>query len=194
MIRLAKLTDYAFVMLSSFAAQEDRLHTARDIAGETGLPLPTVSKLLKVLAKHDILAAHRGVKGGYRLARPRGEITFLEIIAALEGPFAMTECISEGAEDCDCEVLARGCPTRSHWERINEAVRQALGGITLAGLNGTGKKLEQEACVRPGTGVEGAGCACGGHSHGLAEGLLVHGAGEACACSMKTEGNEVKKA
>lgn len=128
MIRITKQTDYGIVLLTHLAANPDRQYAAPELAGEARLPLPMASKILKLLARDGLLASHRGVKGGYSLARPAEEISMAEIIAALEGPIAITECVSVES-DCTHEAL---CPVRSNWRRINEAVRAALEGITLA--------------------------------------------------------------
>src|SRR2546426_12150391 len=96
MIRLGKLTDYGLVLLTHIAQNHDRLlHTARDLAVESRLPLPTVSKLLKELLQGGLLVSHRGIKGGYSLARMPREISMAEIIAVIEGPIALTECSTE---------------------------------------------------------------------------------------------------
>ena len=72
MIRISRLTDYGIVLMSHLAAHGDRVHNANEVAAEAHLPLPTVSKLLRLLAKEGLLESHRGVKGGYGLAgRPR---------------------------------------------------------------------------------------------------------------------------
>jgi FeS assembly SUF system regulator len=128
MIRITKQTDYGIVLLTHLAAFPERQFNAPELAAEAHLPLPMVSKILKLLAREGLLTSHRGVKGGYGLARQAEEISMAEIIAALEGPIAITECISvEG--DCSHEPL---CPVRSNWQRINEAVRNALLGISLS--------------------------------------------------------------
>jgi FeS assembly SUF system regulator len=128
MIRITKQTDYGIVLLTHMAVHAERQWNAPDLAGETRLPLPMVSKILKLLAREGLLASHRGVKGGYSLAKLAEEISMAEIVAALEGPIAITECIAvEG--DCSHEA---GCSVRGNWQRINEAVRGALEGITLA--------------------------------------------------------------
>ena len=128
MIRITKQTDYGIVLLTHLAAEPERQYNAPDLAAEAHLPLPMVSKILKLLARESLLVSHRGVNGGYSLARRPEAISMAEIIAALEGPIALTECISvEG--DCFHEPL---CPVRSNWRRINQAVRTALEGITLA--------------------------------------------------------------
>ena len=93
MIRLGKLTDYGLVLMSYVAkGDEQALRTARDLAAQSKLPLPTVSKLLKVLLQSGFLVSHRGIKGGYTLARDAREISVAEIISALEGPIGLTEC------------------------------------------------------------------------------------------------------
>lgn len=128
MIRITKQTDYGIVLLTHLAAHPDRPYNAPELSAEARLPLPMVSKILKLLAKEGLLVSHRGVKGGYSLSRAAAEITMAEIIAALEGPIAITECVSVES-DCTHEAL---CPVRSNWRRINDAVRTALVGISLA--------------------------------------------------------------
>jgi len=128
MFRINKQTDYGIVLLTHLAAASEERYNAPDLAAETGLPLPMVSKILKLLVKDGILTSHRGVKGGYALARNPSRISVEEIIAALEGPVAITECIEAAPTECEHEPL---CPTRTNWQKINHAVRQALQGITL---------------------------------------------------------------
>jgi FeS assembly SUF system regulator len=128
MIRITKQTDYGIVLLTHLAGQTERLFNAPELAAETHLPLPMVSKILKVLTREGLLASHRGVKGGYSLARLPEEISMAEVVAALEGPIALTECI-EVSGDCSHSSL---CRVRGNWQRINEAVRGALEGISLA--------------------------------------------------------------
>jgi FeS assembly SUF system regulator len=129
MIRMTRLTDYGIVLLTLFARDPKRpMRSARDLAAEAHLPQPTVSKLLKVLARHGLLEAHRGVRGGFNLARPASEITVSDVVAALEGPIGVTEC-STHSGGCSIE---RFCIVRSNWRKINEVVQDALRGITLA--------------------------------------------------------------
>jgi FeS assembly SUF system regulator len=128
MIRITKQTDYGIVLLTHLASQPERQLNAPELASETQLPLPMVSKILKLLVREGLLLSHRGVKGGYSLGRPPAEITMAEIIAALEGPIAITECV-DVSSDCSHEQL---CPVRSNWHRINAAVRGALEEISLA--------------------------------------------------------------
>jgi FeS assembly SUF system regulator len=128
MIRITKQTDYGIVLLTHLASHPERHFNAPDLAAEARLPLPMVSKILKLLVREGILRSQRGVKGGYCLAREAAAIHMAEIIAALEGPIAITECIDESGQ-CSHET---GCGVRSNWQRINDALLAALTGITLA--------------------------------------------------------------
>ena len=133
MIRMSKETDYGIVVLAYFAsAQEGLKQNAREVAMESQLPLPMARKVLKILAREGLLVSHRGAKGGYSLARGGGEISIAEIVQAMEGPLAMTECI-EAPGKCRHEPV---CELRTSWPRINEIVFQALNSMTLSDLTG----------------------------------------------------------
>ena len=104
--------------------------TARELAALAKLPQPTVGKLLKQLSHNGLLTSLRGTKGGYSLARPAGEITVAQIIEALEGPMALTECQAPGV--CEQE---RFCSVKPNWLVINRTVRDALSNVTLADMS-----------------------------------------------------------
>jgi len=130
MIRITRQVDYGIVLLVRFAAGGGgEILTARDLARDTRLPLPMVSKILKTLAREALLTSQRGVKGGYRLARGPDRITVAEVIRVLDGPIAITQCTDRGEGDC---ALERGCPVSWRWQKINGAIQDALVGITLA--------------------------------------------------------------
>jgi len=131
MIRLSRITDYGIVLMAQLAAcPEGAPHNAREVAAETRLPVPVVSKVLKALARAGLLVSHRGAKGGYALARPPQKITVPEMIAALEGPIALTACVQHPGS-CAQEA---GCHVREPWQRISRVVQTALARITLADL------------------------------------------------------------
>jgi len=134
MFRMTRQTDYGIVLLTHMARQVDEtVYTARDLAAECQLPLPMVSKILKVLARKELLVSHRGIKGGYSLGRAPADISVAEIIGALDGPIAITECSVSGDGNCKQETV---CPIRDNWQLINQAVLQALRGITLLAMAG----------------------------------------------------------
>ncbi|MBC7541756.1 MAG: SUF system Fe-S cluster assembly regulator [Candidatus Sericytochromatia bacterium] len=130
MIRMSRLADYGSLLMTYMARQPfQAVHTAADLAAATHLPVPTVSKILKLLSKAHIVASHRGAKGGYSLAREAQAISLVSIIVALEGgPFALTECSTVTDHQCELETE---CLVRHQWQTINQAVYQALGNITL---------------------------------------------------------------
>lgn len=132
MIRLSRLTDYGIIVMRYMALAPDRVHNAAEVAADVALPLPTVSKLMRRLATHELLASQRGAKGGYSLARLPGSISVAEIITALEGPVSLTVCTT-GRTPSSCKHEPR-CPVQGHWQRINRAVRAALEEVSLADM------------------------------------------------------------
>jgi FeS assembly SUF system regulator len=130
MLRLSKLTDYATVILSLMARERMQVRAAMEISTVTGIALPTVSKILKLLVNAGVLISTRGAKGGYVLARMPEEISVAAVISALEGPIALTEC-SISHQGCE---QASGCDILGSWGLINQTIHNALESVTLADL------------------------------------------------------------
>lgn len=131
MIKLSKLTDYAVVLLTQIARRQGTLSTTSILASETGLPQPTVSKVLKILTRSGLLLAHRGASGGYSLKDDPTSITVAAIVTAMDGPIHVTDCAQAGSHACD--VQSR-CPINGQWNRVNHAIRGALENVTLADM------------------------------------------------------------
>ena len=129
MLRLSKLTDYAVVVLVRLSYGEE-VQTSPGIASSTGIPEPTVAKVLKALAAGGLVASQRGPRGGYRLLRPLSAIPIADVIAAIDGPIALTACV-DGHLGCESLDL---CPMRGRWDPVNEAIQHALSAITLADM------------------------------------------------------------
>ncbi len=130
MLRLSKLTDYAVVVLVRLAGTEG-VQTSPGIAGSTGIPEPTVAKVLKTLASGGLVASQRGARGGYRLLRPLTAIPIADVISAIDGPIALAACVDGSTTECEAQGL---CPMRGRWDPVNEAIQQALSSITLADM------------------------------------------------------------
>lgn len=128
MLKLSKLSDYATVLATAMAADPSRTHAATELAALAHVSAPTAAKLLKLLAKGGLVESVRGAHGGYRLSRAPEAITVADVIAAVEGPIAVTEC-SENHSGCSIEA---SCSTRANWRLINRAIRGALEAVTLA--------------------------------------------------------------
>jgi FeS assembly SUF system regulator len=131
MIRITRQTDYGILLLSQMARRPStEVHTAKNAAHASHIPLPMASKILKALAKGGLLVSQRGVKGGYRLASSAEKISIADVIQALEGPIGITECsFNPGA--CEQEGT---CPVQSNWKRISLAMRDALDQIPLSDM------------------------------------------------------------
>jgi FeS assembly SUF system regulator len=130
MLKMSKLTDYGTIVLAQLSVDEGRMSSAHKVAADTRLAKPTVSKLLKTLSHAGLVISQRGTQGGYALARPPEEISAAQIIDALEGPVAITEC-SSGKGLCDLEPV---CRVGNAWQRINIKIRQALEEVSLTDL------------------------------------------------------------
>ena len=138
MLRLSKLTDYAVVVLvrlSQANPGEDAPHTSPQtspgIATAIGIPEPTVAKVLKALAGSGLVVSQRGARGGYRLARPLAAIPVSDVIAAIDGPIALTACVDGALIACETSSL---CPVAGRWDLVNTAIHAALSAITLADM------------------------------------------------------------
>ena len=129
-MRLSNLADYAVVTMSAAARHcgGGRV-SAAELAAETGLPAPTGQKLVSRLTAAGLLRSIRGAHGGLQLARPAAAITLADIIEAVEGPIALTQCV----EGPDCAV-DHACSVKPHWPIVNQTLRGALASIPLTQL------------------------------------------------------------
>ncbi len=130
MLRLTRQADYGILLLAEMAAgAPGALHAASELAASTGLPVPMVSKTLKVLGRGGLLESVRGPRGGYRLVRPPDAISVADIVKALEGPIAMTTCAETKGGDCGFESK---CRVHDNWLKLNRVVIGALSRLSLA--------------------------------------------------------------
>ena len=126
------MADYAVVTMCAASRHCGSARvSATDLADETGLPAPTVQKVVSLLSRAGLLRATRGSGGGLKLARPAAAITLADIVEAVEGPITLTPCVEHGRHDC---ALEASCSVRPHWGIVNEALRGALAGVPLTRL------------------------------------------------------------
>jgi FeS assembly SUF system regulator len=129
MIRVTKLTDYGVGLMAQMAERgQGTMATAPELSENMKLPLPTVRKILKALAKEKLLVSQRGAAGGYVLARPPRQITLMDMVTALEGPMALTECATGNTCDCEREDV---CNLRENWSLVNSLLQNTLESYTL---------------------------------------------------------------
>jgi len=131
-MRLSSLADYSVVIMAAAARHCGGARvSASQLAEETGLPVPTVQKLVSKLSAAGLLRSSRGVGGGLKLARPAAAITLADIVEAVEGPIALASCVEQGRHDC---TLEDACALRPHWPGVNEVLRGALAQVPLTQL------------------------------------------------------------
>ncbi|MGD9471571.1 MAG: Rrf2 family transcriptional regulator [Novosphingobium sp.] len=142
-MRLSSMADYAVVTMSAAArhcgsaslldadGRKRARISAAQLAEETGLPVPTVQKLVSRLTAAGLLRSVRGAGGGLQLARPAAAINLADIVEAVEGPIALTSCVDDGRHDCGLEAC---CSVRPHWTVVNDTLRGALAGVSLTSL------------------------------------------------------------
>jgi len=150
-MRLSSMGDYAVVTMTAAAQRCGRTRvSAQQLADETGLPAPTVQKLVSKLSAAGLLRAVRGAGGGLTLARPAATISLADIIEAVEGPIAMAACSDRlrheaGRHECSLESA---CSVRPHWPLVDAALRGALAGISLSQLAGHDRPAPPAAISR----------------------------------------------
>lgn len=131
MLAINRLTDYAILIMARMAAHPDQSVQANALADQIILSYATVRKLLKILAHHGLLISSRGPKGGFRLARPPGEISLADVMRAMGGPMELTQCCA--GQHAACGLTAH-CTLQGHWQRINQGIHALLAATTLAHL------------------------------------------------------------
>ena len=148
MLRLSKLTDYAVVVMARLALDgagpAGHVQTAPGLASATGIAEPTVAKVLKMLGTAGLVEGVRGARGGYRLTRALASVPLSEVIVAIDGPIALTACVDGSTGMCEAESI---CPVRGRWDPVNDAIRRALSGITLADLAPPAKRPASSAAI-----------------------------------------------
>jgi FeS assembly SUF system regulator len=127
MLRIGKLTDYAILILGEMAGLPDAILSATSLAELLQLPLPTVSKILKILSEANLVTSIRGAVGGYRLAKPAANITLAHVITAMEGELALTECCEKSGL-CGLDSF---CKMQVNWQKINKLVLNLLMQWTI---------------------------------------------------------------
>lgn len=132
MFRISKLADYSVIILSYMAEKPDQIMSATAVAEVSKVPEPTVSKILKLLSKTNIIESKRGINGGYLLTKNKDDITVEDIVATIDGPVCITQC-ANGAVGEGC-IVGEACSMKGCWQSVNSAIREALSSVSLADM------------------------------------------------------------
>ena len=147
MIRLTNLADYGVLLMAEVATRPSLVSTA-ELVKDTRLPSATVSKLMNALTRGGLLVSQRGAQGGFELAKGPDAITIADVVEAIEGPIALTQCTTGAIDDCSFGPI---CRVKPYWGTINMAVKTALSEVTLKHLmtEEAGKHIPANREVRP---------------------------------------------
>ena len=143
MLKLTKKADYGLISLKHLAMKGGSA-SAKEIADAYGIPLPLLSKVLQKLARGGFLRSEHGTYGGYRLARPAGHITALEVIRSIDGPVFLTSCFT-GDQVCDQSTR---CTVREPLRKVHEGIQNLLSSISIADM--AEEDVEEVAACAPG--------------------------------------------
>ncbi len=134
MLKISRLTDYGLLATVYLAKHPAATASAREIAAYYSLPVPALSKVLKLLHDGRIVESHRGTGGGYSFSGNAESITLAQLIEVLEGPWDLVDCeTTDGAGHAVCTIRTY-CPSRNFMWGINRTIKQALGQVTLGDL------------------------------------------------------------
>jgi len=132
---LTKRTSYGLIAMTHLASLgQAKVTSAREIARLYGVPVSLLSNVLKELAREGYVESIRGARGGYRLARRPEQVNLADLVASLEGPVRLAQCVTNATDDrdeCTCQVMAR-CPIADPVHRVNRRLQDYLRKMTLA--------------------------------------------------------------
>ena len=131
MLRLNRMTEYAIFVLGALAHRHGDVLASAHLAELTGLAQPTVAKVSKTLLAADLVETQRGVRGGYRITKSPADISLVDIVEAMEGPIAVTDCVDGAQVPCS---FNNSCFMSGHWNHVNLAIRNALNDVSLDDL------------------------------------------------------------
>lgn len=130
MTLLSRKADYALLILS-YLYESETGGTARGIAEKFGISRAFIANILKELCQKGFVDSHRGVKGGYSLARPAESISLAELLEAVEDGFRLTMCSDDHDTDCSLNSV---CTVKGPMTGVHRRLMDVLGGVSLAEL------------------------------------------------------------
>jgi Rrf2 family protein len=124
LLQISRKVDYALramIYLAGLPAGERE--PQQEVASKNDIPREFLAKILKTLADGGLVKAHRGPHGGVALARPAGEVSFLDVIEAVEGPVVLNLCLDEAQGCSRTTTCSMQAVWRSGQERMLDVYR-----------------------------------------------------------------------
>ena len=123
-MRLSRKSDYALRAVKHLSnLPKGKLGSINSVSEAESIPREFLAKILKDLTRAGILVSYQGVTGGYRLAHLPKEITFLNVIEAIDGTLHLNLCTEEGG--CRCDHY-KECSMKSFWETQEVFFKKSL--------------------------------------------------------------------
>src|SRR5512144_336073 len=140
-MRVSLRSTYGIMAAVDLAMQADSVPIqAKTIARRQGIPARFLEQVLHAMKKAGLVSSQRGAQGGYLLSKKPSDVSVAEILEALEGPFVrMTEMNGRLHRTSKSEALLAKV-----WDRVYEAERRVLEGITVEELAGQQRQIEQQ--------------------------------------------------
>ena len=127
MLKLSKTIEYALMSINHInQCDQGSPVSVKKISKKHNIPFELLAKILQKLSKANILKAIQGPKGGYKLNDKYKNLTLIQLIEILEGPFGITDCLT----DHNCEQIAK-CNIINPIEKINSQVYQVFNQIKI---------------------------------------------------------------
>ena len=131
-MQVSRKVDYALRAAIYLAYQSDRRPcSVSEIAACEGIPKKFLEKIIQDLIHHGLVRSTRGAQGGYALARPPEQVTFKQVIEAIEGPVSLNVCVGDAGETSDCTQYPR-CAMLWVWREAQKRVMDVFATTTLA--------------------------------------------------------------
>ena len=146
-LQISRKIDYGLrAMIHLAGLPTEKIASLQDLSTTLHLPREFLAKILKLLAEKGLVRSARGARGGYQLARPARDISFLEVIEAVEGPVQLNVCLDH-MDRCD---VSASCTMVHVWKAGQERMLEVYRRTSLAELT-----REPEAAVPIALGLPG---------------------------------------
>jgi Rrf2 family protein len=134
LMQIPRRVDYGLRAIIYLSAQDpEKCCSIAEIARQQNVPKKFLEKIFQDLMRRGLIRSKRGSCGGYTLARMPDQISFYDVIEALEGPIAVNVCMNQ---ELSCDLLPR-CAMVSVWSEIQQKVTEVFTRTTLADLRRT---------------------------------------------------------
>ena len=138
-MQVSRKIDYALRAVIHLADEEaERACSVAEIAARERIPRQFLEKIVQELIHKGLVRSRRGPHGGYVLARPADQVTFKDVIEALEGPISLNVCVGEHP---DCFLLGT-CGMQRVWQEGQRRVLELFEKTTIASVRGPGRTSE----------------------------------------------------